>query len=286
MSAGIRVVSTQAELQDQLQQWRREGMRIGLVPTMGALHDGHGSLVRAAAADNEVVITTVFVNPLQFAPTEDLAAYPRDLEGDTKLAAEAGATLMFAPSVEEMYPFGPAEVWTNVSVRTITSLWEGAHRPGHFDGVSTVVAKLFAMAGHCSAYFGEKDFQQLAVVRRMAADLSFPVRIVGCPTLREPHGLAMSSRNRYLTQDERSRARVLHDTLCFGRDLIASGETAADRVLAAMSERLAEEPLVRLDYLALVDPASLVPVATITGAVRLLVAARVGNARLIDNIGA
>jgi pantoate--beta-alanine ligase len=286
MTEPIRVVATQADLQTQLQQWRREGKRIGLVPTMGALHDGHGSLVRAAAADNDEVITTVFVNPLQFAPTEDLAAYPRDLVGDTQLASNAGATLMFAPSVEEMYPFGPTEVWTNVSVRTITALWEGAHRPGHFDGVSTVVAKLFAMAGQCSAYFGEKDFQQLAVVRRMAADLSFPIRIVGCPTLREPHGLAMSSRNRYLTDDERSRARVLHDTLCFGRDLIAHGETDAERVLAAMGEQLAAEPLVRLDYLALVDPASLVPVSTIAGPVRLLVAARVGKARLIDNIGA
>src|SRR5205823_4752076 len=190
---------------------RAQGQRVGLVPTMGYLHAGHASLIEAAARDNDVVAVTVFVNPLQFGPTEDLAAYPRDLERDTKLAEQAGASVVFAPSVEEMYPTG--EPLTTVAVRQVSEPLEGRFRPTHFAGVATVVAKLFALAGPCRAYFGEKDYQQLAVIRRMSADLSFPVEVVGCPTVRDPDGLAKSSRNAYLTTEERAVAPTLHRAL-------------------------------------------------------------------------
>ncbi|HEX9970186.1 MAG TPA: pantoate--beta-alanine ligase, partial [Acidimicrobiales bacterium] len=232
---------------------------VGLVPTMGYLHDGHASLMRRAAAECDVVAATIFVNPLQFAPTEDLSTYPRDLDGDIALATEAGVSILFAPSVEEMYP---GRVLTSVHVAEVSEGLEGASRPTHFDGVATVVAKLFAIAGPCKAYFGEKDWQQLAVVRRMAADLSFPVEIVGCPIVREPDGLAMSSRNVYLTPEERQAATVLHRALVAGQ---AGG-------VEAMKQLVAAEPLVHLDYAEQVDD-------------RLLIAARVGRTRLIDNMG-
>ena len=279
-------VQTIAELRQHLDQDRSAGGRVGLVPTMGALHDGHASLIRAAGAENEVVVTTVFVNPLQFAPTEDLAAYPRDLAADSALAEAAGARYLFVPSVEEMYPFGPRNVLTNVSVSSLSATLDGATRPGHFDGVATVVAKLFAIAGTCRAYFGEKDFQQLAIVRRLAVDLSFPVEIIGCPTQREPHGLAMSSRNRYLTANERERAGVIHQALQAGVSLIASGESSVEVITAAMQSVLATEPGLTLDYAALVDPLTLEVPGNISGTVRLLIAGRLGKARLIDNIGA
>jgi pantoate--beta-alanine ligase len=279
-------VQTIAELRKHLDRARNTGWRVGLVPTMGALHDGHASLIRAAAAENEAVVTTIFVNPLQFAPTEDLAAYPRDLEADAALAEIAGARYLFTPSVEEMYPFGPRNVLTNVSVSSLSATLDGAARPGHFDGVATVVAKLFAIAGTCRAYFGEKDFQQLAIVRRMAADLSFPVEIIGCPTSREPHGLAMSSRNRYLTADERARAEIIHQALQAGVALVRAGESSVSAVTAAMKTVLATEPGLALDYAELVDPHTLVVPESVAGTVRLLIAGRLGKARLIDNIGA
>jgi len=202
----VEVVTTAAALRTALDVVRHDGGTVGLVPTMGYLHDGHVSLMDAAVADNDVTATTIFVNPLQFAPTEDLAAYPRDLAGDTARCEAAGVGVLFTPSVEEMYP---VPMQTTVSVAGITETMEGASRPSHFAGVATVVAKLFALAGPCRAYFGEKDFQQLAVVRTMARDLSFPVEVVGCPTVREPDGLAMSSRNAYLTPEERAAAPVL-----------------------------------------------------------------------------
>jgi pantoate--beta-alanine ligase len=279
-------VQTIAELRKYLDRARNTGWRVGLVPTMGALHDGHASLIRAAAEENEAVVTTIFVNPLQFAPTEDLAAYPRDLEADAALAETSGARYLFTPSVEEMYPFGPRNVLTNVSVSSLSATLDGAARPGHFDGVATVVAKLFAIAGTCRAYFGEKDFQQLAIVRRMAADLSFPVDIIGCPTSREPHGLAMSSRNRYLTADERARAAVIHQALQAGVALVGSGESSVSAITVAMKAVLATEPELRLDYVELVNPHTLVVPESVAGEVRLLIAGRLGKARLIDNIGA
>ncbi len=261
---------------------------------MGALHEGHGSLIRAAASHCEVTVTTIFVNPLQFAPTDDLDAYPRDLDGDCALAASAGASIIFAPSVEEMYPFGRHGVLTNVSVADITDVLDGAARPGHFDGVATVVAKLFAIAGRCTAFFGEKDWQQLAVVRRMALDLSFPVDIVGCPTVREPDGLAMSSRNRYLHPDDRSGADVVWRSLQAGLALVSSspaGTLRAADVSSTMRAVLDASPVVAsVDYAACVDPATLATPSFVVDEVRLLVAARVGRpgsmARLIDNCAA
>jgi pantoate--beta-alanine ligase len=280
----VRVLTAVPELSATLEAERRAGRTVGLVPTMGALHDGHGSLVARAAADCDVVVLTVFVNPLQFGPSEDLDAYPRALEADVELGGRAGASLVFAPSVEEMYGTGgPA---TTVSVGgPLTETMEGASRPTHFDGVATVVAKLFAMTGRCRAYFGEKDFQQLAIVRRMAADLSFPVEVVGCPTVREPDGLAMSSRNRYLSAEERAAAPVLHRALRAGAAAIAAGERDPGAVRDLVRSIADAEPLVDVDYAEVVDAASLAIPDPVAGELRLLVAARLPSARLIDNLG-
>ena len=281
----LRRVRTIAEMRLALDSARAIGASVGLVPTMGALHEGHASLIRAAAAANDLVVTTVFVNPLQFAPTDDLAAYPRDLERDADIAFAAGATHLFAPPLPEMYPFGADHVLSNVSVREITGVLDGLHRPGHFDGVATVVAKLFAITGTCRAYFGEKDFQQLAVVRRMAADLSFPVDVIGCPIVREPHGLAMSSRNAYLSDELRERAGVLYRSLLAGRAALLSGERNPRIICAQMDVVLATEPSAIVDYATVVDSATLQDLDVLVGEVRLLVAARVGPTRLIDNLG-
>ena len=284
----LRQVTSISELSRLLDSQRAAGQTVGLVPTMGALHDGHASLIARAANRTDVVVTTVFVNPLQFAPTEDLAAYPRDLSNDMRLAEAAGAHLMFTPSVEEMYPFGPTNVLTNVSVSALTTGLDGEARPGHFDGVATVVAKLFAIAGRCSAFFGEKDFQQLAVVRRMAADLSFPVDVVGCPTIREHDGLAMSSRNRYLTDDQRAHAPLLHQALTAGQELVEAGEPSAETVRTLMRTLVQADPLFVLQYAEAVDPRALRPLDSLESGrpVRLLIAATLGRARLIDNLGA
>lgn len=284
---GLRRFNTIVELRAVLDARRREGATVALVPTMGALHAGHASLIHRAVADGaKEIVTTIFVNPLQFGANEDLAKYPRDLDGDAALALDAGATVLFTPPVEEMYPFGPRNVLTNVSVGALTNVLDGLARPGHFDGVATVVAKLFAIAGTCRAYFGEKDYQQLAVIRRMATDLSFPVDIVGCPTVREANGLAMSSRNRYLSTDERARAAVIRRALDAGVVAVDAGARGRE-VSAAMRAVLASEPVVQsVDYAACVDAETLADVDEITTEVRLLIAARVGPARLIDNCSA
>jgi pantoate--beta-alanine ligase len=268
-SGGVAVLDTIDGFRKALEAERHDGKRVGLVPTMGYLHGGHASLIRRAAAENDVVAVTIFVNPLQFAATEDLSTYPRALERDLRIAAEAGATHVFTPSTDEMYGHSPAEVLTKVSVAKVSEGMEGASRPTHFDGVATVVAKLFAMAGPCRAYFGEKDWQQLAVVRRMAHDLSFPVDIVGCPIVREPDGLAMSSRNVYLSPEQRRAATVLHRALQAGAGDVAN----AREVMAAA---VAAEPLADLDYAEVVETDT---------EHRLLVAARLGTTRLIDNMG-
>jgi pantoate--beta-alanine ligase len=271
-----RVADFSAALDDE----RRAGRTVGLVPTMGALHAGHASLVERAAGECDVVALTVFVNPLQFGAGEDLDAYPRTLDADVALAEQAGASIVLAPSVAEMY--GPDGTRTTVSVASeMTAVLEGASRPGHFDGVATVVAKLFAMAGRCRAYFGEKDFQQLAIVRRMAADLSFPVEVVPCSTVRAADGLALSSRNAYLTEAERAAAPVLHRALEAG----VKAARAGDDPEVAMAAVLATEPLVQPDYAVAVDAATLQPARDLAGDLRLLVAARLPSARLIDNMG-
>ncbi|MCU1380066.1 MAG: pantoate-beta-alanine ligase [Acidimicrobiales bacterium] len=279
----MKMLATVADFSAALDAERCAGRTVGLVPTMGALHDGHGSLVERAAAECDVVAVTVFVNPLQFGAGEDLDAYPRTLDADVKLAEQAGATLVFAPTVAEMYRDGTA---TTVSVASgMTAVLEGASRPGHFDGVATVVAKLFAMTGRSRAYFGEKDFQQLAVVRRMARDLSFPVEVVGCPTVRADDGLALSSRNAYLSDEERAAAPVLHRALRAGAEVVLAGGRDAAAVRAAMEAVLATESLVDPDYAVVVDAATLATPAPLDGDLRLLVAARLPSARLIDNLG-
>jgi pantoate--beta-alanine ligase len=284
----VRVITSAAAFADALEAERATGRRVGLVPTMGALHAGHRSLVERAAAQCDVVAVTVFVNPLQFTDASDLARYPRDLRGDVALAEAAGAQIVFAPSVPEMYPGFPAPVPTSVRVAGVSEGLEGASRPGHFDGVATVVAKLFSLAGRCRAYFGEKDFQQLAVVRRMVADLSIPVEVIGCPTVREPDGLALSSRNVRLSPPARVAALALRRALDAGLAVLAAGERHGATVETAMARALAGDGLVEPDYAVVVDDATLhAPDGghELAGEVRLLVAAVVGGVRLIDNDG-
>ena len=279
------MATTAAELGARLDSARAGGLSVGLVPTMGALHRGHGELIRLAADQCDVTVVSVFVNPLQFGAGEDFEAYPRDLNADAELAGRAGADLVFAPSVSEMYP---SPIQTTVHVDGLTTVLEGAFRPGHFDGVSTVVAKLFAMTGRCRAYFGQKDWQQLAVVRRMASDLSMPVQVIGCPTVREDDGLALSSRNIYLTPTEREVAPLIHVALQAGAQLVADGETDPVTISSVMVAVLATELAFDLHYAVAVDPDSLQspPAFNPGDPVRLLVAALLGRARLIDNAGA
>jgi len=278
----VELTTTVADARSRLAVARRQGASVGLVPTMGSLHDGHLSLVRAARADCDVVAMTIFVNPLQFGAGEDLDAYPRDLDRDRVLAESAGVDLLFAPSTAEMYPEPPA---TSVVVAGLTDTMEGASRPTHFAGVATVVTKLFHVAGPCRAYFGEKDYQQLAVIRRMVADLSFPVEVVGCPIVRESDGLALSSRNAYLAPEERAAAPVLHRSLLAGRAAIEDGERDPNAVVAVIRGVVEDEPLAELDYAEALDAETLRRPDQLVGDVRLLVAARFGRPRLLDNLG-
>ena len=280
----MQVLSTKSEFREHLETVRALGRTVGLVPTMGALHEGHLSLLRAAANDCDVVALTIFVNPLQFSAGEDLDAYPRPLERDLELAEAAGADVVFTPTTDEMYP---EPTLTNVHVDRLTSSMEGASRPTHFDGVSTVVTKLFNIAGPCRAYFGEKDFQQLAVVRRMAADLDQPVEIVGCPVVRETDGLAMSSRNVYLSSAEREAATVINRALRAGAAMIEAGESDRSVIEAHMASIIDAEPLATLDYAVVVNPDSLLtPDRLVSGTtVRLLMVAQLGTPRLLDNLG-
>ncbi len=275
--------STIADTWRLLDEARAEGKSVGLVPTMGFLHAGHASLIRASAADNDVTLTTIFVNPLQFAANEDLSDYPRDLERDLEICKEAGATIVLTPSVDEMYP---QPVVTTVTVRELSEAMEGAERPTHFAGVATVVSKLFNIGGRCRAYFGEKDYQQLAIVRRMASDLSFPVEVVGCPIVREDNGVAMSSRNTYLSPEEFAAAAVLNRSLRSAVELATSGERDANVVRTHILDMIATESLVSTpDYVAIVDATSLEPLDRLAGDVRMILAAQVGRPRLLDNIG-
>jgi pantoate--beta-alanine ligase len=280
----VEVVESVAACRTVLDQARAAGQVVGLVPTMGALHDGHTSLLNRARAECDVVAVSIFVNPLQFGDPEDIAHYPRTLERDLVACGESGADVVFVPSVPEMYPSWPDAPSTKVSVRGVSESWEGASRPGHFDGVATVVAKLFTIAGPCRAYFGLKDFQQLAVVRRMARELSLPVEVVGCPIVREPDGLALSSRNVRLSAQERRSAVVLSRALAAGRRAVAAGGPV-DQVVERMAAVVGTEPAVRLDYAAVVDPVTLTAPEVLVAdrPWRLLIAAQVGPVRLIDN---
>jgi pantoate--beta-alanine ligase len=277
------VVHRIAELRQAMARRRFAGSEIGFVPTMGALHEGHVSLMRRSVIECDATVVSVFVNPLQFGPREDLSAYPRDFDRDVALAESAGVGLVFAPSVDEMYP---EPLLTSVAVGEISEPFEGESRPTHFAGVTTVVSKLFNLVGPCRAYFGEKDWQQLAVVRRMVADLSFDVELIPCATVRERDGLALSSRNAYLGREERAAAPVLHRALRAGANAIEGGERDPARVVAWMTKVIDGEPLASLDYVAVVDATTLAAVPKpLRGELRLLGAARFGKARLIDNVG-
>ncbi|MHB8190963.1 MAG: pantoate--beta-alanine ligase [Ferrimicrobium sp.] len=266
---------------------RATGGSVGLVPTMGALHAGHESLVARASAECEHVAVTIFVNPMQFGDPDDIAHYPGTLPDDLECCARAGVASVWVPSVQEIYPDWPSPV-TTVSVGGVSEQWEGCFRSGHFDGVSTVVSKLFSAAGRCRAYFGEKDFQQLVVVRRLVSDLFMPVDIIGCPTVREQDGLALSSRNTRLLPPQRRAATTLWRSLVAGRDAVAAGESSPVVVASLMTDVIASEPLAILDYAAVVNPVDLTVPTVLTGTdpFRLLIAARLGPVRLIDSCAA
>jgi len=261
---------------------RAEGRSVGFVPTMGALHAGHRSLMQRAADENDCVVVSVFVNPLQFAAHEDLDRYPRELEQDLVVCGEEQVDIVFAPSVNEMYP---SPILTTVSVSPLHRILDGASRPGHFDGVATVVAKLFSMVGPCRAYFGEKDWQQLAIISRMTTDLSLPVTVRGCPTVREPDGLALSSRNVYLTDEQRTQATVLRRALDAGLELLAAGMRDPEAVGVRMAEVVRTASDAELDYAVAVPADTLQADGDLSGVVRLLLAVRFGTTRLIDNDG-
>ena len=256
--------------------------RTGFVPTMGYLHEGHLSLIRAARADSDTMVMSLFVNPAQFGPNEDLATYPRDVPRDLELAEAAGADVVFAPPPDEVYPPG-FDTW--VEVGGVSRCWEGERRPGHFRGVATVVLKLFEMVQPTRAYFGEKDYQQLLVVRKLVADLNLPLEIVGCPTVREPSGLALSSRNAYLAPERRERAAILSRALHRAVELAAAGEADIGRLQRDMAAILAREPDARIDYLAIVDSLTLEPLQRLVDQARIVAAIFFDGVRLIDNVG-
>jgi pantoate--beta-alanine ligase len=276
----VKIVRTVADVRSAVADARARGDVVGLVPTMGAFHEGHLSLIRRARADSGLVVVSLFVNPTQFGANEDLAGYPRDEQRDAALATEAGADILFAPTVDEVYPIGFA---TTIHIAGITEVLDGASRgAGHFDGVATVVAKLFQMVAPDAAYFGQKDAQQVLVVRRLVRDLDLPVRIVACPIIREPDGLAMSSRNIYLDAEARERATGLHRALTAAEQAVARGETEAHAVLGAARSVLAASGI-EPEYLELRSPDDLREVDRVDGPALLAVAAYVGRARLIDN---
>lgn len=274
-------LSSKAEVRGAVLAAKREGKRVALVPTMGALHDGHLSLVRAACARAEYVVVSIFVNPTQFGPGEDFEGYPRDLQHDLALLAAEGADVVFTPSANSMYATDAA---VTVEPGPLGSVWEGVTRPTHFAGVCTVVSKLFSIVGADLAFFGEKDYQQLQIVKRMVCDLDIPVKVVGCPIVRECDGLAMSSRNTYLGREERVAATVLYRALRTAETLALDGERDGLTIARAMQDTVEAEPLASLDYAALVDPVTLAPVASLTAPGRAIIAARIGSTRLIDNM--
>ena len=277
----MRTARTQDELRHRVEAWRREGVKIGFVPTMGALHEGHLSLVRIARERTDRVVTSVFVNPAQFGPTEDFNRYPRQPEKDAAMLEAAGCDLLFLPGVETIYPPGNA---TFIEPAGAALGLEGTCRPGHFRGVATVVCALFNLVRADVAVFGEKDAQQLAVIRQMVRDLHLPIEIVPAPTLREEDGLAMSSRNAYLSPQERQAATVLHRSLQAAEELITEGERRADEVRRCLREVLGSEPLAQVEYAEVVDAETFAPVDVLQGKLVLPLAVRVGGTRLIDNI--
>ncbi len=277
----MKTVTTVEEVRNQVKAWRAEGLTVGLVPTMGFLHEGHKSLIVRAAKENDRVVVSDFVNPTQFGVGEDLESYPRDLARDQALCEEAGAALIFHPAADEMYA---KDACTMVDMTgELTTELCGKTRPIHFRGVCTVVSKLFNIVTPDRAYFGQKDAQQLAVIRRMVRDLNFGIEIVGCPIIREEDGLAKSSRNTYLNADERKAALVLSQAVALGQKMAAGGEKDADKIVAAMTAHIEKEPLAKIDYVKAVDADSIQPVSVMAGRILVAMAVYIGSTRLIDN---
>lgn len=279
----MKIIGSIDELKTKVREARREGKSVGLVPTMGYLHEGHLTLMKRAKAEHGVVIASIFVNPLQFGPNEDYAVYPRDLNRDACLAAAAGVDVVFAPSVEEMYPQGFENMSTFVDMRGVSERLCGASRPGHFRGVATVVTKLFNIVEPDVAYFGEKDAQQVAVIRRMVADLNMNVKIAAVPIIREEDGLALSSRNVFLNPAERKAALVLSRALRLAADRLKGGDRDAVALRNSMAELIGAEPLAVIDYVSISDPATLDELTTVEGAALVALAVKIGKTRLIDN---
>lgn len=276
----MQIEKTVAGVKAQVRAWKKEGLSVGLVPTMGYLHEGHKSLIERAVKENDRVVVSIFVNPTQFGPTEDLESYPRDLNADSILCEEAGAALIFAPEVSEMYA---EDFTTYVNTSGVTAELCGKSRPIHFRGVCTVVNKLFNIAAPDRAYFGEKDAQQLAVIRRMVRDLNMNVDIVGCPIIREADGLAKSSRNTYLSPEERQAALVLSRAIKAGKAMVQSGEKDGEKVLDEMKRIISEEPLARIDYVEMVKWDTIEVHHRVDGPVLVAIAVFIGKTRLIDN---
>ena len=269
------------EVRNQVKEWRKEGLTVGLVPTMGYLHEGHQSLIKRAVAENDRVVVSIFVNPMQFGPTEDLESYPRDLKADSKLCEETGASLIFNPEPEEMYEEGFCSF---VDMTGLTNALCGLSRPVHFRGVCTVVNKLFNIVKPDRAYFGEKDAQQLAVIKRMVKDLNMDIEIVGCPIIREADGLAKSSRNTYLGEKEREAALILSKSIFMGKKMVEDGERDAEKVKKAMRDLINTEPLADIDYVEIVDVNTMKSMEKISGEILCAIAVNIGGkARLIDN---
>lgn len=276
----MKIVETIKTVRETVKEWRKEGLSVGLVPTMGYLHEGHESLIRQSVKDNDRTIVSIFVNPMQFGENEDLDTYPRDLERDSYVCEAAGADLIFHPSVEEMYP---PQFFTYTDMQIITDGLCGSDRPGHFRGVCTVVGKLFHIATPDRAYFGQKDAQQLAVIKKMVRDLNFDLEVVGCPIIRESDGLAKSSRNTYLSKEEREQAVVLHQALEYAKDAIAAGERNVQNLKSQMIQMIEAKPLAEIDYVEFVDGQQLQPADTVEKPMLVALAVRFGKTRLIDN---
>lgn len=276
----MKIVKTIEEVRNITSQWRAEGMSVGLVPTMGFLHEGHKSLIDRAVSENDRVVVSDFVNPTQFGPSEDLEAYPRDINRDAELCEKAGAALIFNPEPSEMY-YDDCEAYVNIN--SLSDELCGKSRPIHFKGVCTVVSKLFNIVKPDRAYFGQKDAQQLAIIKRMVRDLNFDVQIVGCPIIREADGLAKSSRNTYLGSEERKAALILSKAVKLGEDMAKSGENDAEKIVSKMKELINTEPMARIDYVEAVDAISIKTVKKMDGAVLVAMAVYIGKTRLIDN---
>ncbi len=275
----MKIVGTVKEVREQVIEWKKQGLSVGFVPTMGYLHEGHKSLMDAARKGNDKVVVSIFVNPMQFGPTEDLATYPRDLDHDAALCESAGVDLIFHPEAEEMYE---KDFCSFVDMTGLTEGLCGKTRPIHFRGVCTVVNKLFNIVTPDHAYFGQKDGQQLAVIKRMVRDLNMDIEIVGCPIVREEDGLAKSSRNTYLSSEERKAALILSKTVALGKEL-AKTEKDANKVVEAMKKNIETEPLAKIDYVEAVDALSMAPVEKLEGTCMLAMAVYIGKTRLIDN---